>query len=70
MYALLLVEEEDRKLKEVELGGRAERLDLMCRKNAYLQDKVWCNQAKVCIHTSVGETTAFDTPWYIFRALP
>lgn len=39
-YALLLVEEEDRKSKEVELGGRAEQLELMCRKNAYLQDKV------------------------------
>lgn len=38
-YALLLVEEEDRKAKEVELGGRAEQLELMCRKNAYLQDK-------------------------------
>ncbi|CAM9735053.1 unnamed protein product [Ectocarpus sp. 4 AP-2014] len=38
-YALLLVEEEDRKAKESELGGRAEQLELMCRKNAYLQDK-------------------------------
>lgn len=39
-YALLLVEEEDRRSKEAELGGRAEQLELMCRKNAYLQDKV------------------------------
>lgn len=39
-YALLLVEEEDRKSREAELVGRAERLELMCRKNAYLQDKV------------------------------
>lgn len=39
-YALLLVEEEDRRSKETELGGRAEQLELMCRKNAYLQDKV------------------------------
>ena len=38
-YALLLVEEEDRKAKEVELRGRGEQLELMCRKNAYLQDK-------------------------------
>lgn len=35
----MLVEEEDRKAKEVELGGRGEQLELMCRKNAYLQDK-------------------------------
>ena len=40
VYALLLVEEEDRKLKEAALGGRAEQLELLCRKNAYLQDKV------------------------------
>lgn len=45
VYALLLVEEEDRRSKEAALGGRAEQLELMCRKNAYLQDKVcssWC----------------------------
>lgn len=45
VYALLLVEEEDRRSKEVALGGRAEQLELLCRKNAYLQDKVcssWC----------------------------
>ncbi|CAM9434425.1 unnamed protein product, partial [Hapterophycus canaliculatus] len=45
-YALLLVEEEDRKAKEVELGGRAEQLELMCRKNAYLQDKAMEEEAK------------------------
>lgn len=43
----MLVEEEDRKAKEMELGGRGEQLELMCRKNAYLQDKASMRKAAV-----------------------
>lgn len=39
-YALLLVEEEVRSSKEAEIAGRVEQLDLLCHKNAYLQEKV------------------------------